>query len=42
MNFYSVCLLLPVLEEGMLLVNDIVCDCITVETIKSVQCVTVL
>lgn len=41
-NFYPVYFLLPILEEGMLLVNDIVCDYITVETIKSVQCVTEL
>lgn len=41
-NFYSVYFLPPVLQEGMLLVNYIVCAYVTVETIKSVQCITVL
>lgn len=38
----SVYFLPPILQEGMLLVNYIVCAYVTVETIKSVQCITVL
>lgn len=41
-NFYPVYFLSPILQEGMLLVNYIVCDYVTVETIKSVQCITML
>lgn len=41
-NFYPVYFLSPILQEGMLLVNYIVCDYVAVETIKSVQCITML